>query len=249
MVSGAGNFRFWTQRGLVALDERSGESYSARNCTFHFDSRVTSMIGGDCTSPAWLAGGGEMGGRMRAKDWSASPLGHPETWSQSVKTAISICLNSRVPIALWLGPELRLVYNDTYIPFLGETKHPAMLGAPGREAWGEIWAAIEPMHNEVAAGRATSVEDVQLFFARRLPREEVYVSWGYSPILAADGVTIEGTFASMPAPRRPRRSLASGGSRHYAISAPVRQNSGVPRSLAGMRPRFCAPIRWIFRLR
>jgi PAS domain S-box-containing protein len=148
----------------------------------------------DLASPAWLAGGGEMGGRMRAKDWSASPLGHPETWSQSVKTAISICLNSRVPIALWLGPELRLVYNDTYIPFLGETKHPAMLGAPGREAWGEIWAAIEPMHNEVAAGRATSVEDVQLFFARRLPREEVYVSWGYSPILAADGVTIEGTF-------------------------------------------------------
>jgi PAS domain S-box-containing protein len=135
-----------------------------------------------------------MGGRMRAMDWSASPLGHPETWSQSVKTAVSICLNSRVPIALWLGPELRLVYNDAYIPFLGETKHPAMLGAPGREAWGEIWAAIEPMHDEVAAGRATSVEDVQLFFARRLPREEVYVSWGYSPILAADGVTIEGTF-------------------------------------------------------
>jgi len=134
-----------------------------------------------------------MGGRMRAKDWSASPLGYPETWSQSVKTAVSICLNSRVPIALWLGPELRLVYNDTYIPFLGDTKHPAMLGAPGREAWGEIWAAIEPMHDEVAAGRATSVEDVQLFFARRLPREEVYVSWGYSPVLAADG-TIEGTF-------------------------------------------------------
>src|SRR5882757_781467 len=49
------------------------------------------------------------------------------------------------------------------------------------------------MHDEVAAGRATSVEDVQLFFARRLPREEVYVSWGYSPVLAADG-TIEGTF-------------------------------------------------------
>jgi PAS domain S-box-containing protein len=135
-----------------------------------------------------------MGARMRAKDWSASPLGHPERWSQSVKTAVSICLNARVPIALWLGPELRLVYNDTYIPFLGETKHPAMLGAPGREAWGEIWAAIEPMHDEVAAGRATSVDDVQLFFARRLPREEVYVSWGYSPILAAGGVTVEGTF-------------------------------------------------------
>src|SRR3982074_2137527 len=127
------------------------------------------MIGSDCTSPAWLAGGGEMGERMRAKDWSASPLGHPETWSQSVKTAVSICLNSRVPIALCVGPELGLVYNDAYIPFLGETKHPAMLGAPEREAWGEIGAAIEPMHDEVAAGRGTSVEEGQLFFARGPP--------------------------------------------------------------------------------
>src|SRR5918992_2729874 len=154
------------------------------------------MDDGDWAGPGWLAGGGEMGAHMRAKDWSASPLGRPETWPQSVKTAVSICLNARVPIALWLGPELRLVYNDAYIPFLGETKHPAMLGAPGREAWGEIWAELEPMHDEVAAGRAISVEDVQLFFARKLPREEVYASWGYSPILAADGFTIEGTFNS-----------------------------------------------------
>src|SRR3981081_3567197 len=94
------------------------------------------MIGSDCTSPAWLAGGGEMGGRMCAKDWAASPLGYPATWSQSVKTAVRICLNSRFPILLWLGPELRLVYNDTYIPFLGEKKHPAALGTPGRQGWG-----------------------------------------------------------------------------------------------------------------
>ena len=52
---------------------------------------------------------------------------------------------------LWLGPELRIVYNDTYIPFLGDTKHPAMLGAPGREAWGEIWETVGPLHEEVAA--------------------------------------------------------------------------------------------------
>ena len=104
-----------------------------------------------------------------------------------------LCLNSRFPILLWLGPELRLVYNDAYIPFLGEAKHPAMLGAPGREAWGEIWPTIGPMHDEVRAGRATWVEDMQLFFARRLPREEVYVTFSYSPIFGDDGRTVEGT--------------------------------------------------------
>ena len=137
-----------------------------------------------------------MGGRIRAKDWSATPLGAPETWSQGIKTAVSICLNSRFPILLWLGPELRLVYNDAYISFLGETKHPMMLGATGREAWGEIWDVIGPMHEEVAAGRATSVDHLQLFIARRLPREEVYVTFGYSPILGSDGRTIEGVFCA-----------------------------------------------------
>jgi hypothetical protein len=60
-----------------------------------------------------------MGALMRAKDWSATPLGLPEKWPQSIKNSVGICLNPRFPILLWLGPELRLVYNDAYIPFLG----------------------------------------------------------------------------------------------------------------------------------
>ena len=35
-----------------------------------------------------------------------------------------------------------------------------------------------------------------MFFARRLPREEVYVTFGYSPILGDDGRTIEGVFCA-----------------------------------------------------
>src|SRR5882762_2555728 len=85
---GAGNFRFSGPRADLLPWTNGAVSPTLReNCTSRFDSRVTSMIGDNCASPAWLAGGGEMGGRMRAKDWSASPLGYPETWSQSVKTA------------------------------------------------------------------------------------------------------------------------------------------------------------------
>src|ERR1700761_2869320 len=149
------------------------------------------MVFGSPTNLAWLSGGGEMGARVRAKDWAGTPLGPPEGWSQSVKTAVSICLNSRFPILLWIGPELRILYNDAYIPFLGEAKHPAMLGQPGRVAWGEIWPAIGSMHAEVKGGRATWVEDFQMFFVRQLPREEVYVTFSYSPILAEDDNTVE----------------------------------------------------------
>ena len=142
------------------------------------------------------SGGGELGALIRAKDWSATPLGPAESWSQSIKTAVSLCLNSRFPILLWIGPELRLIYNDAYVPFLGEAKHPAVLGAPGRTAWGEVWATIGPMHDEVQAGRATWVKDLQLFFSRRLPREEVYFTVSYSPIFGEDGRTVEGVFCA-----------------------------------------------------
>ena len=113
-----------------------------------------------------------------------------------MKTTVSLCLNSRFPILLWLGPEFRIVYNDAYITFLGDTKHPALLGAPGREAWGEIWDAIGPMLEEAWAGRGTWVEDFQFFFARQLPREEVYVTFSYDPIFGHDGVTVEGVFCA-----------------------------------------------------
>ena len=37
-----------------------------------------------------LAGGGEMGALMRAHDWSSSPLGPPEGWPQSLRTAVVV---------------------------------------------------------------------------------------------------------------------------------------------------------------
>jgi hypothetical protein len=45
-----------------------------------------------------LAGGGDMGVRMRTFDWSATPLGAVARWPQSLQTAVSICLASRFPI-------------------------------------------------------------------------------------------------------------------------------------------------------
>ena len=55
-------------------------------------------------SPAdFLLGGGEMGARMRAMDWSKTPLGPPESWQQSLKTAVRIMLTSRQAMFVWWG--------------------------------------------------------------------------------------------------------------------------------------------------
>ena len=110
---------------------------------------------------AFLAGGGAMGALMRSRDWTATPLGPLESWSQSLRAAVSIMLNSRYPIALYWGPELALLYNDAWSPIPGG-KHPWALGRPGREVWPEIWDTIGPLYSQcplhgrrsLAGGRA-----------------------------------------------------------------------------------------------
>src|SRR5215467_14457252 len=90
------------------------------------------------TQLTFLAGGGEMGERMRALDWSRTPLGPPPTWPQSLRSTVSMLLPSRAQIVLFWGPELTVLYNDAYRPVFG-AKHPQVLGCPGRDAWSEIW--------------------------------------------------------------------------------------------------------------
>src|SRR5829696_6892870 len=90
------------------------------------------------TGPDFLAGGGEMGERMRAMDWSMTALGHVSDWPQSLRSAVSILLPSKAQIVLFWGPELVTLYNDAYRPVFG-VKHPRVLGLPAREAWSEIW--------------------------------------------------------------------------------------------------------------
>jgi len=67
----------------------------------------------------FLTGGGEMGARVRALDWSKTPLGAIATWPQSLKTSVSTLLNSRFPMLVWWGPELVKIYNDAYRPLIG----------------------------------------------------------------------------------------------------------------------------------
>ena len=68
-----------------------------------------------------------MGARMRAHDWSGSALGLPSQWPQSLRSALSICLNSPVLATVLWGPDLVMLYNDAYIPSMAD-RHPWALG-------------------------------------------------------------------------------------------------------------------------
>ena len=78
---------------------------------------------------------------MGAFDWSATPLRRANPGRRHARVAVDICLNSRLPMFVWWGPQLINIYNDGYAPVLGK-RHPDALGQPARNIWADIWPQI-----------------------------------------------------------------------------------------------------------
>jgi PAS domain S-box-containing protein len=137
----------------------------------------------------FLAGGGEMGALTRDHDWSATPIGAPDSWPQSLRTAVRILLNTNHPMFIWWGPELIQFYNDAYRQTMGPERHPSALGQRGRDCWAEIWPIIGPQIEQVMGGGGATWNENQLIPVTRHGRlEQVWWTYGYSPIDEADGV-------------------------------------------------------------
>lgn len=142
---------------------------------------------------SFLGGSSEMAGRVRDFDWSDHPIGAPECWPQSLRSALGIALNSAFPTAIYWGDDLRLLYNDawSYIP---GPRHPGCLGMPAREVWADIWHVIEPQFRQVIeTGEGLFVEDQMLPMWRFGFEEETYWTYSFTPITGADGA-VEGVF-------------------------------------------------------
>jgi hypothetical protein len=96
---------------------------------------------------------------------------------------------------VWWGEELWFLYNDAYLPMLGN-KHPALMRR-GAEVWGEIWDTIGPMLDSVMdTGQATWSEDLLLAMDRHGYWEETYWTYSYSPLHDDDG-TVRGVFTAV----------------------------------------------------
>ncbi len=121
-------------------------------------------------------------------DWFATPLGPPETWPESLKTALGIALHSRFPMIVFWGRDLIQLYNEAYRPLIGD-KHPAALGQRARDCFPEVWDAIGPMlYGVLDTGQATYSEDLMLPLVRDGKAGEYYFTFSYSPIIDASGV-------------------------------------------------------------
>jgi len=145
----------------------------------------------------FLAGAGEMGALVRSIKWNKTRLGAIAEWPQSLRTTMSICLNSKFPIAVYWGPEYLMLYNQSLVPMVGPQKHPRAMGQPASVVLAEIWPIIEPLLRTVrTTGEATWSEDLMLPLARSGTPEESYFTFTYSPIRDETG-GIGGVFCAV----------------------------------------------------
>ncbi len=144
-------------------------------------------------SESMFAGGSEMAALMQAHSWQSTSFGEVSTWSASLKTAVSICLNSHFPMVVWWGESFRLLYNDAFCPILGD-RHPQALGRTAQSVFPESWHIIGPQLSGVFETRSANREENLLIPALRAGYlEESYYTYSYSPLLTKAG-KVSGVF-------------------------------------------------------
>jgi PAS domain S-box-containing protein len=136
--------------------------------------------------------GGEMAERVRAFDWSATPLGPIESWSPALRMATDMILATNFPMALRWGPELVLIYNDAYAPAL-DVHHPQALGVSFKDTAPDFQASIRSLHEDILSGASGgfAFEKLPLWVTRNGVPEKGYFTVSYSPVpdaTAAGGV-------------------------------------------------------------
>ena len=140
------------------------------------------------------SGGGETAALMRSLDWNGAAIGPPDAWPNSLRSLVSLMLRSRFPMFVAWGPKLTFLYNDAYVPILGE-KHPAALGRPFEAVWPEIWSDVGPLAERALAGEAVWLDDMPLMMHRRGYDEETWFTFSYSPAFD-DADKVAGVFCA-----------------------------------------------------
>ena len=149
-------------------------------------------------------------------DWSATALGPCDSWPQSLRTAVGLCLASNFPISLAWGPQRVQIYNDGYWPICGG-KHPRSMGQDFKECWASPWPVIGAAFERALAGETCYLENRQMFLDRNGYLEETFFTFSFSPIRDESGQVgglfhpVTETTAKMLSERRARtlRELSS----------------------------------------
>ncbi|KPP92201.1 PAS domain S-box protein [Erythrobacter sp. HL-111] len=132
---------------------------------------------------AWPPGETAMARRIRKTDWSATPLGPVRDWPPEVRSLLMMMLGAPLPMNMYLGRDLLLLYNDPACEIFGD-KHTAALGRPARETFPEVWETMgDRLERVLAEGRPLTLEDIPTALGRNGTVQEAVFNLHSTPIL------------------------------------------------------------------
>jgi PAS domain S-box-containing protein len=143
---------------------------------------------------ALIIGSSEMADRIRVHNWSKTPLGPIEGWSETLLATVNLMLHSPFPTILSWGEEMVFLYNDSAISTL-TVKHPKALGAEYRDVFPEAWDLVSADLEACFYHGQTAVRDnifIPILFNGIL--EDHY--WSYSLIPVYENGRIRGVYDS-----------------------------------------------------
>ncbi|MDK6077075.1 hybrid sensor histidine kinase/response regulator [Massilia varians] len=133
--------------------------------------------------------------RIRRHDWRQTPLGPPEEWPPALRTAVDMVLHSAFPMFLAWGPDLIFLYNDAYVPLLGQ-KHGRALGERFCDLWAEVWKDMVPLIDRALSGKPVYFEDMPMTVMRRGYPERATFTFSHAPLIGDDG-QVAGLFCTV----------------------------------------------------
>jgi serine phosphatase RsbU (regulator of sigma subunit) len=140
--------------------------------------------------PGWFdraTGDTASGALARSVDWASTAAGAPDTWPPDLRAAVRLCFSTRFPVMIGWGRGLLMIYNDGYVPMLGN-KHPSAMGRGVADVWAEIWDDIAPYASTVlATGRPMWIENAPLLIDRAGYPEDTWFTYSYSALTGPDG--------------------------------------------------------------
>jgi two-component sensor histidine kinase len=139
------------------------------------------LVMADTAVPHWPLSESEMSARIRAFDWSRTPLGAVEAWPHSLRTAVQLMLDSGCPCSIHAGAQAVLLYNDAHAPILGDL-HPDALGRPLFEAVPTIRRKWEPVLRRVMAGANMMLGGQRHRITSHGVQQEIWLDHAASPI-------------------------------------------------------------------
>lgn len=130
---------------------------------------------------------GEMAELFRQKDWSETPLGALENWSETLISVVNFLLNYPFSFCVFWGPQRTVLYNDTYRTFL-YGKHPWALGLPAEEVWGEAWEQVGPEIDAAYCGEKTVYDEALIPILGSEGMEDHWFTYGLYPIFEGNRI-------------------------------------------------------------